>query len=85
MILGPHPRCWIHGAAGRDPERTSRQGRVRRRSPLADEGPLETTTIRLAFTTAICSLAILWPLQRITDAQRVESRRLLGLDDRDTR
>jgi hypothetical protein len=37
------------------------------------------------FTTAICSLAILWPLQRITDAERVESRRLLGLDDRDAR
>jgi len=39
----------------------------------------------VTFTTAICSLAILWPLQRITDAQRVESRRLLGVDDRDAR
>ena len=39
----------------------------------------------VTFTTAICSLAILWPLQRITDAQRVESRRLLAVDDRDAR
>jgi len=39
----------------------------------------------VTFTTAICSLAILWPLQRITDAERVESRRLLGVDDRDAR
>ena len=39
----------------------------------------------VTFTTAVCSLAILWPLQRITDAQRAESRRLLGVDDSDTR
>jgi hypothetical protein len=35
----------------------------------------------VTFTTAICSLAILWPLQRIADAQRAESRRLLGVVD----
>jgi hypothetical protein len=39
----------------------------------------------VAFTTAICSLAILWPLQRIADAQRAESRRLIGVADGDTR
>ena len=39
----------------------------------------------VTFTTAICSLAILWPLQRITRAQRAESRRLLGVDDSDAR
>lgn len=33
----------------------------------------------VTFTTAICSLAILWPLQRIAVAQRAESRRLLGI------
>ena len=35
----------------------------------------------VTFTTAICSLAILWPLQRITDAQRAESERLLRMND----
>ena len=45
----------------------------------------ETPRWGVSFTTAICSLAILWPLQRITDAQRAESRRLLGMDDRDAR
>lgn len=39
----------------------------------------------VTFTVAICSLAILWPLQRIANAQRAESRRLLGVDDSDTR
>ena len=39
----------------------------------------------VTFTTAICSLAVLWPLQRITEAERAESRRLLGVDDRDAR
>ena len=45
----------------------------------------ETPRWGVPFTTAICLLAILWPLQRITDAQRAESRRLLGVDDRDAR
>jgi hypothetical protein len=31
----------------------------------------------VTFTTAVCSLAILWPLQRITDAQRAETERLI--------
>jgi hypothetical protein len=39
----------------------------------------------VTFTTAICSLAILWPLQRITDAQRAESRRLPGVAGEDER
>jgi hypothetical protein len=36
----------------------------------------------VTFTTAVCSLAILWPLLRIADAQRAESQRLSGVDDR---
>ena len=39
----------------------------------------------VTFTTSICALAILWPLQRITDAQRDESRRLLGVYDDEVR
>ena len=43
----------------------------------------ETPRWGVTFTTAVCSLAILWPLHRITDAQRAESRRLLGVEDRE--
>lgn len=39
----------------------------------------------VTFTTAVCSLAILWPLQRIAHAQRAESRRLLGVADQEAR
>ena len=37
----------------------------------------------VTFTTAFCSLAILWPLERIAEAQRAESRRLLDVVDDD--
>jgi hypothetical protein len=45
----------------------------------------ETPRWGVTFTTAVCTLAILWPLQRIARAQRAESERLLSVDDRDTR
>lgn len=37
----------------------------------------------VGFTIAVCSLAVLWPLQRIAAAQCDESERLQGLDDSD--
>lgn len=52
--------------------------------------PLVTTafaggTLRwgVGFTIACCALLVLWPLQRVAEAQRAESERLLGLEDRD--
>jgi hypothetical protein len=37
----------------------------------------------VGFTIAVCSLAVLWPLQRIAVAQRAEGERLQGLDGSD--
>ncbi|MBC7897693.1 MAG: hypothetical protein H7066_19905 [Cytophagaceae bacterium] len=52
--------------------------------------PLATTALAggvlrwgVGFTIAVCALAVIWPLQRIADAQRSEGERLQGLVDRD--
>ena len=37
----------------------------------------------VGFTISACALAVIWPLQRIAEAQRAESERLQAYDDRD--